>query len=258
MSKKTDFVTVTELAGEEISLEQLQRLNHRYVWAAQQAKDADVVEIACGSGPGLGLLGRQCRTLIAGDISEPVLERAKAHYDERFDIRQIDAEDLPFPDNSKDIIILFEAIYYLPNPEKFVRECARVLRQNGRVLIATANKDMSDFNASPYSRKYYGAMELKQLFAHQSMAVSIYGYMDVSHAGVIQRMLRPVKKMAVRFGLMPKTMAGKRLLKRIVFGRPIRMPAELDAEGFTFEEPIKLSTDRPNRIHKVLYCVAAR
>jgi len=39
------------------------------------------------------------------------------------------------------VIILFEAIYYIPDAEKFVEECARVLRLGGKVLIATANKD---------------------------------------------------------------------------------------------------------------------
>ena len=49
---------------------------------------------------------------------------------------------MPYKDNSIDVIILFEAIYYLPSVEKFVSECWRILRDRGKVLIATANKDL--------------------------------------------------------------------------------------------------------------------
>ena len=60
-------------------------------------------------------------------------------------LRQFDAQDMPFEDKSKDVIIMFEAIYYIPDAERFVRECERVLPSGGKVLIATANKDLYDF-----------------------------------------------------------------------------------------------------------------
>jgi len=53
-----DFTEVTELAGAEISAEQLERMAHRYSWAAGYCGGRDVVEVACGSGQGLGLLGK--------------------------------------------------------------------------------------------------------------------------------------------------------------------------------------------------------
>jgi SAM-dependent methyltransferase len=73
-----------------------------------------------------------------------------------------------------DVIILFEAIYYLPSTERFVSECRRVLRYGGKVLIAIANKDLYDFNSSPYSYKYYGVVELKELFSKQGFTVEFY------------------------------------------------------------------------------------
>lgn len=42
-------------------------------------------------------------------------------------------------------------------------------------------------------------------------------------------MLRPVKKAVVSLGLMPKSMRGKKLLKRIVFGNLVQMLAEITA-----------------------------
>ena len=57
--------------------------------------------------------------------------------------------------------------------EKFVNECKRVLRHGGKVLVATANKDLYDFNPSPHSCKYYGVMELNELFARHGFEEEI-------------------------------------------------------------------------------------
>ncbi len=74
---------------------------------------------------------------------------------------------------------------------------------------------------------------------------------------LLQRVLRPVKAFAARTGLMPKTMAGKKLLKRLVFGKLIPMPAELQVEMMPFSPPpTPLSADHPDIRHKVIYCAA--
>ncbi len=159
-----EFAEVTELAGTEISTEQLDRMAHRYHWALQYCRDKDIVEAGCGSGQGLGILGSVARTLEGGDYSSRILSIPQAHYGERVKLSVFDAQRLPFANASKDVVILFEAIYYVPDAAGFARECRRVLRPGGRVLIATANKDLADFNPSPLSHRYYGAVELAELF----------------------------------------------------------------------------------------------
>jgi ubiquinone/menaquinone biosynthesis C-methylase UbiE len=252
------FVEVSELAGEPISREQLERLQHRYAWAAQYCGGREVVEVACGSGPGLGLLAAAARSLEAGDVSEPILALARRHYGERVSLQRIDALALPFTAASKDVIVLFEAIYYLADASRFVAECRRVLRPGGRVLVATANKDLSDFNPSPHSHRYYGAVELRELFAREGFRVELFGHLSVRAVGWKQRALRPVKRAVVGLGLMPRTMSGKRLLKRLVFGSPLAMPAELAAAADGPAPPQRLSGERPDREHKVLYLAAQK
>jgi len=252
----TDYSEVTELAGSAISAEQLLRLSHRYGWAAQQCAGKDVVEIACGSGPGLGLLGSVSRSLEGGDYSLQILSLARAHYGDRVRLTQLDAQSLPYQDASKDVIILFEAIYYIPDARRFVDECRRVLRPGGQVLVATANRDLWDFNPSPLSHRYYGAAELAALFRSADFNVELYGYMPVGRVSWRQRTLRPLKLLAVPLGIMPKTLKGKRLLKRLVFGRLLVMPAELRPSRERLEPPVPLSADRADRLHKVLYCCA--
>ena len=86
---------------------------------------------------------------------------------------------MPFEDHSADAVILFEAIYYLPAVEQFVDECRRVLRPRGLVLIATANKDLYDFNPSPHSHAYYGVVELYRLFAERGFAPECSGHLSI-------------------------------------------------------------------------------
>ena len=132
----------------------------------------------------------------------------------------------------------------------------RVFRPGEKVLIATANKDLYDFNPSPHSYKYYGVGELRELFVKSGFETEFFGYMPVGEVSMRQRILRPVKKMAVMLGIMPKTAAGKKWLKRIVFGGLVEMPAEITAETSQYIEPTKISSIAPDRMHKVIYCVA--
>lgn len=252
------FESVTELAGEPVSAEQIERMHHRYTWAASLAVGRDTAEVACGSGPGLGLLAGAARSLDAGDLSPAILARARRHYGSRVTLQTFGAEALPYGDASKDVLILFEAIYYLSDAGRFVAECRRVLRPGGIVLIATANKDLGDFNPSPYSQRYYGVVELAELFGRCGFACQFFGYLSIEAVSLKQRILRPVKRLVVRLGLMPRTMAGKRLLKRLVFGPQLPMPAELTPEMGVYNPPASLEGSRADRRHKVIYCVATK
>ena len=47
----------------------------------------------------------------------------------------INAEHLPFLDKSLDVIILLNVIHHVPNSEKFLSECNRVLKHDGQILL---------------------------------------------------------------------------------------------------------------------------
>ena len=253
---KSDFQTVTEMPGEPVSQIQIDRLLSRYTWAATYCHNLDVVEAGCGAGPGLGLLGKVSGSLEAGDLSEPVLARAIDHYGDRISLRIFDAQQMPFASSSKDVIILFEALYYLPSPMAFVTECKRVLRPGGRVLIATANRDLWDFHPSAFSVDYYGVVELESLFDNQGFSTEFFGFELVNQLSIRQKILRPAKRLAVTAGLIPKTMAGKQWLKRIVFGPPVDMPSELEVGDKEIPFPTKLGESQADTEHRVIYCSA--
>lgn len=251
-----DYLSVTELAGDDVSVEQIDRMCQRYYWAGTYCQGKDVLELGCGTGQGAGYLAGLAGGFLAGDYSEKILGIARAHYGERIKFQQLDAQQVPFKDGSFEVVVLFEAIYYLPSAERFVAECRRVLRPGGKVLIATANKDLYDFNPSPHSYTYYGVSELRDLFRRYGFAPSFFGNTPVDGLSWRQRILRPIKKFVANSGLMPKTMAGKKMLKRLVFGSLVPMPAEIVAGMVPYVDPVPIPADRPDRMHKVLYCVA--
>ena len=256
MEMSVGYLSVTELSGSYVSQEQIDRICNCYYWAGKYCQNKDVLEVACGTGQGLEYLLKIAKSLNAGDYSEKILKIAQAHYGNRIALRQFDAQNMPYKDNSIDVIILFEAIYYLPSVEKFISECRRVLRDRGKVLIATANKDLYDFNPSLYSYKYYGVVELKELFTKQGFTVEFYGNTSVDILSSRQKLFRPIKRWAVKFGLVPKTLEGKRIIKKLIFGRLVKMPSEIKENMVPFVEPTKLSSSQPDKKHKVIYCVA--
>jgi len=260
MEATTDFLTVTELSGDEVSQEQIDRISRRYKWAAKYCEGKDVVEVACGTGQGLGLLAATARSLVAGDVSESILAIAKRHYGNRLTLEKIDALQMPFPDQSKDVIVLFEALYYLPSAEKFFEETRRVLRPGGKLLIATANKDLYDFNPSPFSHRYLGVTELAQELGQLGFTTEFFGDTSYRSTGLRQRVLRPLKKIAVSLHLLPKTTGGKKWIKRLVFGELKPMPFELSLDDLRniVAPSTVLSSTEPDKEHKVIFCSATK
>ncbi|MDD5697544.1 MAG: methyltransferase domain-containing protein [Victivallaceae bacterium] len=251
-----EYVPELEWADEEVSQEQVQRLCNRYYWAGEYCRGKDTAELACGTGQSAGYLSRLAKSYVAGDISREVLELARGHYGERINFIEADAHELPFGDHSKDVVILFEAVYYLKDIDKFLQECKRVLRPGGKLLIVTANKDLYDFHPSKYAVKYYGVVELRELLTKHGFQAEFFGDTPFSGVSLKQRILRPVKKAVVSLNLLPKSNAGKRLLKKFVFGGLIRMPREITAGTAVVIPPVRLSPDGRDTEHKVIFCAA--
>jgi ubiquinone/menaquinone biosynthesis C-methylase UbiE len=252
-----DFTIVTEIGRTRVSAEQLDRACHRYHWAARESAGKDVLEVACGSGLGLGLLRAKANYLEAGDHSQTLLVEAASNYAGAIPLKLMDAENLPFTDSSFDVVIMFEAIYYV-DAKKFLAEARRVLRPSGFVLLVTANCALPDFNPSPFSGRYFDSVALGKLFSASGFEPVIAGYVNVSRVSLRQKVLQPVKRAAVAMGIIPKTMRSKEWMKRIFFGRLVNMPCDLQSVNYEFCMPTLLDTTKVDRVHKVIYCKATK
>ncbi|MDX1738958.1 MAG: class I SAM-dependent methyltransferase [Alphaproteobacteria bacterium] len=254
---EADYTKVTEVSGDEVSKEQVARMCERYVWALKYCEGKSVLEVACGAGQGIGLLSGVASKFVAGDYSQELVDIAQNQYGERASVTQFDAQNMPFDDNVFDTIILFEAIYYIPDAVNFVKECQRLLRRGGHVLVATANKDLFDFNPSPHTHRYYGVVELGELFGSRGFECEFFAGTPVTKAGWREKILRPVKRMVVALNLMPKTMKGKKMLKRLVFGGLVQLPAEITKDEISRAgSPDPIASGVADKTHKVLYCAA--
>lgn len=195
---------------------------------------------------------------MGGDIDEGNLRFARERYSGRqnIEIRHLDAHRLPFEDSSFDVVILYEAIYYLKEPEEFIREARRILRKEGVLLVCTVNKDWLDFNPSPFSLKYFSVPELNVLLKEHFGRVELLGAFKTKDDTFKGKIVSFIKRCAVFLHLMPKTMKGKELLKRIFFGKLRELPAEVEAGMAEYQPPAAIPPDRPNGDHKVIYAVA--
>jgi ubiquinone/menaquinone biosynthesis C-methylase UbiE len=246
----------TEISGEEVSREQLERMLRRYYWAGRFCAGKDVVEVACGTGQGLEYLASISKSLHAGDISPAMVKIAQVNAPQQVRIQVMDAHCMPFENRCMDIVILFEAIYYLAHPESFLAECKRILRPGGKILISSANKDLFDFTPSPYSFNYYGTREFYDFFKMNGFKIKLFGDTRLQRIQLRQKVFRPIKKLATKLNLIPKSMESKRLIKRIIFGKMIEMPNQIWPSHNDWIEPDELLPDRPAFDHKVLFCEA--
>jgi ubiquinone/menaquinone biosynthesis C-methylase UbiE len=250
-----DYSTVTEIPGNRVTQEQLERMFHRYRFAENFSEQKEVLEVACGAGQGLGYLGKKAKRVIGGDYTETLIKRAKRYYKERIPLLRLDAHFLPFRDQSFDVVILYEAIYYLTQPEHFFDEAKRVLRKDGVLLIATVNKDWSEFNPSPFSTRYFSVPELGEFLGKKGFRAEMYGAFSVLPKGVREEMIATIRKAAVALHLIPKTMKGKELLKKIFYGRLQPLKEEIEEGICGYTPPLPVRSDVANHEYKVIYSV---
>ena len=121
-----------ETPEEEIRkfLKRLQKLG-----ATQLPRDARVVELFCGRGNGLHALARLGFSQLEGvDLSA----RLVALYRGTAKCYVADCRQLPFPDESRDVLIVQGGLHHLPtlpdSLEQTLREMHRVLRKEGRLV----------------------------------------------------------------------------------------------------------------------------
>ena len=99
-----------------------------------------VLDIACGSGNAALVAARRYCEVSGVDFVPALVERAKqraAAEGTKIDFRVADAQALPFPDASFDVVVSVFGVMFAPDQEQAAREILRVCRPGGRIGLAT-------------------------------------------------------------------------------------------------------------------------
>ncbi len=133
----------------------------RYRFAGKYVKGKQVIELGCGTGYGSSILAQAgAKKVIALDISADAISYAKKHFPHKnVEYTVGSAEKTALLQKSADVVISFETIEHLANPDKFIAEAIRLLKDNGTCIISTPNAQTS-FGDNPYHLKEFTAQEL--------------------------------------------------------------------------------------------------
>ena len=168
-----------------------------YQRLAQRCADLDVLEAGCGEGYGADLIAGVARRVTALDYDETTVAHVRARYP-RVEIMHANLSELPLADASVDVVVNFQVIEHLWDQARFVRECARVLRPSGLLMVSTPNRITfspgRDTPLNPFHTRELNADELTQLLVNAGFAMDgVYGVfhgprlaeMDARHGGSI-------------------------------------------------------------------------
>lgn len=96
------------------------------------AANAALLDVCCGTGMVGGAFKGRVARRVGVDLSPAMLDRARARLDE---CRQGSAESLPFNDGSFDVVTIRQALHFVPDPARALREMRRVLRPGGQIIL---------------------------------------------------------------------------------------------------------------------------
>jgi SAM-dependent methyltransferase len=103
-----------------------------------------VLDVACGAGQIAIPMARAGADVVGVDIASNLIAQARTRavaesIRVRFD--EGDAEDLPYPDASFDLVISVIGAMFAPRPDRVAAELLRVCRRGGRIVMANWTAD---------------------------------------------------------------------------------------------------------------------
>lgn len=96
-----------------------------------------ILDIGCGTGALLQMIQvkKKDARLFGVDLSEKMVQVAKAKLGGKADLRVSDSEKLPFPNGAFDLVMCTYSFHHYPNPGAVLSEVRRVLAPGGRLIL---------------------------------------------------------------------------------------------------------------------------
>jgi ubiquinone/menaquinone biosynthesis C-methylase UbiE len=104
-----------------------------------------LLDVGCGTGTASRAAADLAASVVGIDLSPEMIRRAEglAEGIENVRFEVADAEELPFGDREFTAVLCSNSFHHYPDPLQAVREMARVLAPNGRLVIGDACADLA-------------------------------------------------------------------------------------------------------------------
>ncbi len=122
---------------------QIDLIEELLAWAQPQQTAASIVDVGCGIGGSSLYLAQKYDATVTGITLSPVqanraIARAEAAgLSTQAQFKVADALQMPFADESFDLVWTLESGEHMPDKTKFLQECHRVLKPGGTLIMAT-------------------------------------------------------------------------------------------------------------------------
>lgn len=97
-----------------------------------------ILDVGCGTGAILSLVISEYKDIQACgiDLSEKMIEKSAELLGRSVQLIVGDSDNLPWADNSFDLVVCNSSFHHFPEPLKVLKEIRRVLNSNGKIIIA--------------------------------------------------------------------------------------------------------------------------
>jgi ubiquinone/menaquinone biosynthesis C-methylase UbiE len=104
---------------------------------AAAAPGEQVLDLACGTGALLSRMAEETpgAELVGIDVAPGMVERARQKLGAQAHVEQADAHDLPFEEDTCDVVVCANTFHYFTRPSVVLAEVRRVLRPDGRLVV---------------------------------------------------------------------------------------------------------------------------
>jgi 2-polyprenyl-3-methyl-5-hydroxy-6-metoxy-1,4-benzoquinol methylase len=118
-----------------------QRCQFAYEIAKPIIHGKKVLDVGCGLAYGTALMAKHAASVTGIDYDEITVEGNKKQYNSisNLDFRRAEIPPLPFDSNSFDVITALQFIEHIHERKEFLKECLRVLKPEGVLLVTTPN-----------------------------------------------------------------------------------------------------------------------
>lgn len=135
--------------------------NEIEAWLVDQFEDTDMVlELGCGSGGFSEMTVTRVKHLVTTDLAPEMIEKAKQKLSQfsNVEIQIEDCYETSFEDGLFDAILLVNLLHIVKAPIAVLKECDRVLKDGGRVVIA----DFTGYGMGLFNKMGLGFRYLKK------------------------------------------------------------------------------------------------